>query len=80
MKKKDRRSRYRTQAPLHDWMERTNTTGTTLGELAGISQPHMSRILARKRRCSLEKALNLARITGVPVENLVQWLSDAPRA
>lgn len=54
-------------------MERTGTTQARLAELAGIKSPHMSSILKGSRRCSLDVALRLAAVTGVPVEKLVQW-------
>jgi plasmid maintenance system antidote protein VapI len=62
--------RYRS---LQDWMERTGTNQTKLAKLAGLKTPHLSKILSRSRRCSLDKALRLSRVTGVPVETLVEW-------
>lgn len=54
-------------------MERTGTTQVELARRAGIKTPHLSMILKGSRRCSIDKALTLARVTGVPVEKLVQW-------
>lgn len=66
----------RTRKPpqtLQDWMERTGTSTSALARKAQISQPHMSRILTGSRRCSLEKAIRLFLVTGVPVQNLCRW-------
>lgn len=65
---------------LQDWMERTGTNQKQLARLARLSEPHLSRILTRSRRCSLDVALRLQHITGVPVENLVVWSGVRPRA
>ena len=66
----------RTYQTLQAWMEATQTTTQQLGELAGIDPTHMSKILSRSRRCSLEKAWRLHEITGVPVKNLIRWMKD----
>jgi transcriptional regulator with XRE-family HTH domain len=58
---------------LQDWLERTGTSQVELSKLSGIKPPHLSKILSRSRRCSLEKALRLFYVTGVPVEKLVEW-------
>jgi plasmid maintenance system antidote protein VapI len=71
---KKHHSRYVQQRPLHDWMERTKTKGVTLAERVGISQPHLSKILHRKRRCTEETVLRLSEVTGVPVENILRWM------
>jgi plasmid maintenance system antidote protein VapI len=67
-------------ATLQAWMEATGTTTGQLAQLTGIEATHMSKILTHSRRCSLEKALRLHEVTGVPVENLIRWLSAAGRA
>jgi antitoxin component HigA of HigAB toxin-antitoxin module len=58
---------------LQDWLERTGTPVQTLAKLAGMDRTHLSRVLSRSRRCSLDAALRLHRVTGVPVEKLVEW-------
>jgi transcriptional regulator with XRE-family HTH domain len=63
----------RPYASLQDWLERTGTPQITLARLAKISPAYLSRILSRSRRCSVEKALKLSSVTGVPVEKLVEW-------
>jgi transcriptional regulator with XRE-family HTH domain len=70
----------RPHATLQAWMEATGTTTQQLAALARIDNSHMSRILTRSRRCSLEKAWRLHEVTGVPVENLVRWLKHEPGA
>lgn len=63
----------RAYASLQDWMERTGTNTTELARRAGMTKSHLSMILKGSRRCSLEKALLLSKITGVPVEKLKEW-------
>lgn len=63
---------------LQDWMERTGTSQTVLSKMSGVKPPHLSKILSRSRRPSLDKALRLAHVTGVPVEKLVEW-KNVPR-
>lgn len=58
---------------LQDWMERTGTTQAELARRAAMPQSQLSQLLKGSRRCSLMKALVLSRITGVPVEKLVEW-------
>lgn len=69
----------RPYASLQDWLERTGTPQVTLSKLTGIKPPHLSKILSRSRRCSIEKALILSEVTGVPVEKLVEWKTRRPR-
>lgn len=63
-------------------MERTGTSQTELRQMVfdrtglHISAPHMSSILTGRYRCSLQKAVALNRVTGVPVEKLVKWPRD----
>jgi plasmid maintenance system antidote protein VapI len=65
---------------LHDWLERTGTPVQTLARLAGMDRTHLSRVLTHSRRCSLDAALRLHRVTGVPVEKLVEWKASEPSA
>lgn len=73
-------STKRPYASLQDWLERTGTPQVTLARLAKISPAYLSRILSRSRRCSVEKALKLSSVTGVPVEKLVEWGKSRPPA
>ena len=63
----------RPYASLQDWLERTGTNQAALAKLVGIKSPHMSMLLKGSRRCSIVLALKLSHVTGVPVENLVEW-------
>lgn len=65
-----KRRQYRS---LHEWLDRTGTPQYVLARLTGISEPALSMLLRGSRRCSLVKALRLSEVTGVPVENLVDW-------
>jgi plasmid maintenance system antidote protein VapI len=65
---------------LQDWLERTGTPVGTLAQLAGIDRTHLSRVLSHSRRCSITVALRLHKVTGVPVEKLVEWKKCAPVA
>jgi hypothetical protein len=58
---------------LHEWLDRTGTPQYVLARMAGLSEPALSMLLRGSRRCSLLKALRLSEVTGVPVENLVDW-------
>ncbi len=75
--KRKKKAPYRS---LQDWMERTRTSTTKLAEMSGLTQSHLSYILTGGRRCSIEKALKLSEITGVPVQKLVVWGRVAPQA
>lgn len=66
----------KTPATLQEWQEKTGTPTWELAQKAGIGVSHMSKILSRSRRCSIEKALRLHRVTGVPIDNLLQWMSS----
>ncbi len=58
---------------LQDWMERTGTNQARLAKLAGMLPSQLSDVLKGSRRCSLQKALALHAVTGVPVEKMVAW-------
>ena len=58
---------------LQDWMERTGTNQAELARRAKMPKSQLSMLLKGSRRCSLERALVLSEITGVPVEKLVEW-------
>lgn len=64
---------------LSDWLERTNTPQYVLAKLAKVGPSHLSYILSGSKRCSLEKAMRLSRVTGVPVENICRWPNVDPR-
>ncbi len=58
---------------LHEYLDRTGSTQRRLAKKAGMSEQALSMLLRGSRRCSIVKALRLAKITGVPVENLIEW-------
>lgn len=72
---------YKPKPPqtLQEWMVATGTNQTALRRLVlthagiAISKGQMSDILSGSQRCSLERALVLCEISGVPVEKLVEW-------
>lgn len=72
MPKKFRRAYPSVQA----WMEATGTNQTRLAKQIGISEPHLSNILSKSRRCSLQVALKISKLTNVPIESLVEWPSS----
>jgi hypothetical protein len=71
---------------LQDWMERTHNNQASLLELVNarttehFTKEHLSKILSGARRCSIQKALALSLVTGVPVEKLTRWPSVAKEA
>ena len=58
---------------LQDWMERTGTTQVELARRVRMPESQLSQLLKGSRRCSLMRALALSKVTGVPVEKLVEW-------
>jgi DNA-binding XRE family transcriptional regulator len=51
-------------------MDATNTSQPDLAKVLGISQSHLCNILRGKRRAGWDLALQLARLTNVPVESI----------
>lgn len=68
-----------TPRSLQEWMDRTGASSRRLIELVktdtgrDISPTMMSFILRGSRRCSLQNALVLHAVTGVPIKVLTQW-------
>lgn len=60
----------RPYANIWDWMERTGTNQAQIAAMTKIKRSFLSLILSRSRRCSLENALKLSAVSGVPVEKL----------
>lgn len=65
--------RTKSYSSLQDWMERTGTTQAELARRVRMPESQLSQLLKGSRRCSLMRALALSKITGVPVEKLVEW-------
>jgi plasmid maintenance system antidote protein VapI len=72
--------RKRTYRSLHEWLDRTGTPQYVLARRAKITDSTLSMLLRGSRRCSLDVALRLGEITGVPVEKLVEWPKFQPTA
>lgn len=60
--------------PLSDlkaWLERTETTQEALARFLGVSQSMVSLYVNGKRNLELKLVVNLALLTGLPVEKLL---------
>lgn len=68
--KTQKRRRYRS---VQDWMMATGTNNVTLARRLGIKESHMSNVLKKSRRCSLDVAVKMHKITGVPIETIAEW-------
>lgn len=68
--------RKRTYDTIQDWMEATGTNTTELARLIGCKKSHMSLVLRKSRRCSLDLALRLSKVTGVSIETIAEWPSE----
>lgn len=62
------RQRYRT---LADYFEQTRATHESLADELGLTRPYISMIASGARQPSLNVALRIQSLTGVPVESLV---------
>lgn len=58
---------------IQEWMAATGTNQQQLAKEIGISEPHLSNILSKSRRCSLYVALKLSKHTNVPIETIAEW-------
>lgn len=52
------------------WMDATNTTQLELAKLLGISQSHLCNVIRGNRKASLDLALQIAKLTNVPIETI----------
>ena len=57
------------------WMDATGTNQQQLARELGISDAHLSNVLRRSRRCSLQLAVKLSQVTNVPIETIAAWPS-----
>jgi len=55
---------------IQAWMHATSTTQRDLAKLLGISQSHLCNVMRGNRRASLNLALELAKVTNVPIETI----------
>ncbi len=58
---------------LQDWMERTGKSQADLAQLTGINRTFLSKILTGGRMCSMQNALKLHSVTGVPIERMWKY-------
>lgn len=73
--------RFRRAYPtVQAWMEATGTNQSELARQLSISQCHLSNVLSKSRRCSFRLALDLSRITNVPIETLAKWPTSYEKA
>ena len=61
---------YRT---IQEWMAATGTNQRALATRVGCKQSHLSNVLSKSRKCSLELAIKLMHVTNVPIENIAIW-------
>ena len=52
------------------WMDATGTSQLALAKALGISQSHLCNVLRGNRRASLGLALQIAKLTNVPIETI----------
>ncbi len=62
------KTRYRS---LREYIDGAKTTQTAFAAAVGISGPHLSQILSGTKRPSLDVALRIEDITGIPVRDIV---------
>lgn len=65
--------KQRPYVSVQAWMAATGTNQRELARLVGCKQSHLSNVLSKSRRCSLQLALKLCHVTNVPLENIVEW-------
>ena len=61
---------------VHAWMEATGHSQYELAQQLGICDSHLSNILSKTRKPSLDVALKLSRMTNVPIESIVTMPAD----
>ena len=66
-----RRSK-RAYPTVRAWMDATSTSQQDLAKLLGISQSHLCNVLRGNRKASLGLALELAKLTNVPIETIAE--------
>jgi len=57
---------------LADFMRDTKTTDQALADKLGVSRPHITKIRSGKRQPSLPLAIEMARITKLPVSAFIK--------
>jgi transcriptional regulator with XRE-family HTH domain len=54
------------------WQDAHNVSQLELAKLLGISQSHLCNVLRGNRRASLNLALQIAKLTNVPIETIAE--------
>lgn len=70
-----------TDHPVRHWRKSRSMSAGDLARELHITTAHLSQIEHRKGRCSFDLALELSRVTGIPVEKLYSPRKqvDAPK-
>lgn len=58
---------------LEAWLKGTGTRQKVLAKKARVPESTLSLLLSSQRACTIETAMRLSRVTGVPVEKLTDW-------
>jgi transcriptional regulator with XRE-family HTH domain len=64
-------------AALRDWMTRTGRTYGSVADALGVTDAHVSYLARGRRIPSLELAIKIANLTGIPV---TAWARSTERA
>lgn len=70
------KKRKRIYPSVQAWKEATGTNSARLAKLVGCKPAHLSNVLSKSRRCSVELALKISKITNVPLEAIVEWPAE----
>lgn len=65
-------SEHPSYSSLAEYLEKTGITQAELARQVGVTQPVISKIVRRQRAASGRLALALHRVTGVPLEHLLE--------
>ena len=57
---------------VRDWMRATQTNQRELAKVLGISEAHICNILRGRANASAPLALQISRLTNVPIETLIE--------
>lgn len=60
-----------TRTAIAEWFERSGYTQRKAAGLLGITEQHMSHLVAGRRQASLPLAVKISELTGIPVSALI---------